>query len=494
MEDPILEERLESLKQDLEQMKQPSTWQDELHLKNVRPEREVWRPHNRAMRQKVEARLKTLGAIQAHLAQAGDAEDAEAAEIIQQAWHDYTRLYQDCQEIFRETLELIGGLALRDKYDDERLFIFADELIHVCAKTTLNQPSLTVPAQEEALSMTVGRIVRLRFPDWSIWTLPFVAHEFGHVVIEEKEGLRDLVADEVATLMQQEPIYRLLSDEDIEKAEERANGYKLCSTEEFAAILYDAFNVFPQTEDFQQGLAQLGREHLITLMASKITSYAHQIEELVADAFATYNMGPAYACSALLIRFNPALAYQDTLEHPGDAKRARVIIEMLKMLNQEEKGRSRASVGPYDAVIEELENIWGELLARARPEGELSGEAEAYLAELTGRIWQCFDDEYFIEGRYPKNYRDQEGWETARRWAELWSERLEERRRLEAPDVQTTSKLRDALNAAWCCRLDYPDRVREITDVTLELCEAIIEKRMTGGAQVVKRGSGPSRM
>lgn len=489
MEDLILEERLEALRQDLEQMKQPSIWQDELHLKNVRPEREVWLPHNRAMYQKVEARLRTLQTIQEHLAQARDAEDADAAGMIQQAWRDYTRLYQDSQEIFRETLELIGGLALRDKYDDDRLFIFADELIHVCAKSTFNQPALTVPAQEEALSMTVGRMVRLRFPDWSVWTLPFVAHEFGHVVIDEKEGVRRLVAEEVKTLMQQESIYQMLSAEDIEKAEDRADGYKLCTTEEFAGVLYDAFNVLPQTEDFQQGLAQLGREHLITLMASKITSYTHQIEELVADAFATYNMGPAYACSALLIRFNPALAHHDTLEHPGDAKRALVIIEMLKMLNSAEGGGSKSRVGPYEAVISTLGMTWSDLLVRAGPQGELGDEAKSYLAQLTARIWQGFDDEYFIEGRYPRNYRDLEGWEIANNWAERWSSCLEERKRLELPEVQTTSKLRDALNAAWCCRLDYPDRVREITDATLELCEAIIEKRSAGGSPDLKKGS-----
>src|SRR5262249_25398374 len=102
------------------------------------------------------------------------------------AWREYARIQQECQQIYQEALQLITGLVLRDHALDWGICNIADTLVKQCAGDTRNLEALTVPALQEALTHTLGYIIRLRFPEWSVWTLPLVVHEFGHVLLHEK--------------------------------------------------------------------------------------------------------------------------------------------------------------------------------------------------------------------------------------------------------------------------------------------------------------------
>lgn len=73
--------------------------------------------------------------------------------------------------------------------------------------------SLTIPARRDAAARTLARMVRLGFPEWTVWGVPLAAYEFGRVVVEhtpvdevyEKEiggtfqGLETVIADVFAT-------------------------------------------------------------------------------------------------------------------------------------------------------------------------------------------------------------------------------------------------------------------------------------------------------
>ena len=114
---------------------------------------------------------------------------------------------------------------------------------------------------------TVGRLVRLRCCEWTIWTLPLVAHEFGHIVIEESKE----ISNRIETISQA----HLLA-------------------------LQEAFGPGAKTEPLPRA----------------------ELEEYLADAYATYVMGPAFACAAILLRLNPLHLPAGTRE-PGLDLRAR---------------------------------------------------------------------------------------------------------------------------------------------------------------------------
>ena len=124
---------------------------------------------------------------------------------IGDAWARYVVVYERSQEeIFHECMDVLSGLAFPHKslcskdivfreQIDENIFRVAEELIADCGSAVFVWPSLIIPAPREALVKTVGRLVRLRCCEWTIWTLPLVAHEFGHIVIEESKEISNRI-------------------------------------------------------------------------------------------------------------------------------------------------------------------------------------------------------------------------------------------------------------------------------------------------------------
>lgn len=136
---------------------------------------------------KAEAKIEALDDLIKRIRAAEHGRDDAAARASRQdAWSQYVdrELYGESEKLFREYVDLLGGLALRDGGFDAGICRVADQLIQKCA-TALPEfawYSLTIPARREALETTMARIIRLGFPEWTIWTLPLAAHELGHVV------------------------------------------------------------------------------------------------------------------------------------------------------------------------------------------------------------------------------------------------------------------------------------------------------------------------
>lgn len=123
-----------------------------------------------------------------------------------------------CDEIFSEYVDLLGGIALRTgrfKADEgdiamSDLFLIADRLPETWPPITFSWRSLTVPARIERNRETVAGVLRIGFPEWTIWALPLLQHEFGHVFTRWKRNLGTsapascsdaVLADALATLV-----------------------------------------------------------------------------------------------------------------------------------------------------------------------------------------------------------------------------------------------------------------------------------------------------
>jgi hypothetical protein len=89
--------------------------------------------------------------------------------------------------VFDESIELLGGIALRDTRLDADICELADALVGPIRASGFC-PSV-IPGSVSSLMMTVDSIIRLRFPEWTVWALPFAAHEFWRVSVQREFDL-----------------------------------------------------------------------------------------------------------------------------------------------------------------------------------------------------------------------------------------------------------------------------------------------------------------
>ena len=150
---------------------------------------------------KASASVSKLEKIQKTLEDAEKAEgmgDSEkAANLMKAAWDEYAhKLELDSQPVLTEYVEFLGGLALRHTGLDAGICQIADELISTVDRIErAGFGPLTIPARYEAVTAEVARIIRFGYPEWTIWALPLVAHQFGHLVVSNRE-LQDFIGQQ----------------------------------------------------------------------------------------------------------------------------------------------------------------------------------------------------------------------------------------------------------------------------------------------------------
>jgi hypothetical protein len=232
----MLQLRIDALSQHLDQAEDPSGWKQLLELPKFNVDDKLWLFAIEKIHAEAAELKEELATLNQELQGNGKTES--------EGWAAYARVQAASEDIFRECLDLLGGLALRDRIQDERICRIADDYIKELANDTGRSQSFSIPGLEVRLSSTLRRVVTMQFPEWTLWTLPLVAHEYAHVVIEES-GLRTF-AD---TLTQ-------------ERAADPAN---------------------------RDGAHR-------------------RVRIALADALATLLAGPAYAYAALLLRLNPLRA------------------------------------------------------------------------------------------------------------------------------------------------------------------------------------------
>jgi hypothetical protein len=123
----------------------------------------------------------------------------------------------EIEKFFREYVDLLRGIALRSAGFTEQdgqlgdIFLIADMLPRLWGRVDgWEWGSLAVPSYSELNHTSEAMMLRLGFPEWTIWALPFVQNEFGHVYVA-KGRLADssdgsvhdatLLADALATVV-----------------------------------------------------------------------------------------------------------------------------------------------------------------------------------------------------------------------------------------------------------------------------------------------------
>jgi len=360
-------------------------------------------------------------------------------EVLTTAWMHYDTHFQKSQDILRECFEIIGTLAIRNSGLDEQVLAIADELVGECLvlSTHYSHYYLLVPGVAAAFSKAVSRILRLRFPEWTIWHLPLVAHELGHVIVTGKLEEDELMEAEMFWTMKPDFVKR-------EEALLALAGWQIQLTE--------------------------GK-----VSAAELERWAKgRVHEFYADAFATYTMGPAYACSAILLRLDPSAQAHEGI--PSDAQRVHVILSMLRWMSKEE-----GMTLPYHNIADVLQTRWDQAMARVACPARPTPECEAALTTLA---------EGFGENRNllrePARYS---GHSRATELGNTWRKEMKARQPLSRPEWSAENKLRDVLNTTWALRLEVSEilgpkdisepirELQEIHDAGRKLCKSIIAAR-----------------
>jgi hypothetical protein len=210
-------------------------------------------------------------------------------------WKDLEKIEADCEDVFGETLAFLGGIYLRDAKLDQAMCQIADGLCsYLSEKTQIHDGLLTIPAQQDSFT-GLTNLIRMRFPDFSLWGLPIMGHEFGHYLVNERAGIS------------------------------------------FPYLFSDI----------------LGSENLA---GSKGDPNWLILDEQFADLFAVYALGPAYACSCILLEFDPRQALLAQVGHPSYAERAFFMLAALQKLQEGD------NTGPFDWVISQLSADWTQAL------------------------------------------------------------------------------------------------------------------------------------
>ena len=144
---------------------------------------------------------------------------------------------------------------------------------------------------------------------------------------------------------------------------------------------------------------------------------AKLLEEHFADIFATYALGPAFACTMILHRFDPLNAHP-VIEwtHPGDAKRVYCILETLRKMED-----SRGWGGWLPWVDEKVRKPWEASLAAVDQRRDLDWKVLDELDRWLEKVLGLFESEIFFVKYGNKEYADRgEGWPVAQKWSSDW--------------------------------------------------------------------------
>src|SRR5262249_25101640 len=133
--------------------------------------------------------LKRLGALEKQVQQATD---------LNTSWERFQTIRCECEQTLHECLAFIEGALARTGGIDAGLCRLGDAMLYELSRETgIAWNRFTILADGEFFAGLSG-IIRLRFADVSLWSLPICAHEFGHFIGQEMKDttLSDMIARE----------------------------------------------------------------------------------------------------------------------------------------------------------------------------------------------------------------------------------------------------------------------------------------------------------
>src|ERR1043166_6902093 len=266
--------------------------------------------------------------LEKHKAELRKLRDAVAdGDALETSWGSLADFRKDYRDFFQECLGLLGGSLIRERKLDGGLCEIADALLRDIGERTIPWSGFCVLAEGNFYTET-SEVVRLPFHDRSVWSLPVAAHELGHYVGPRIKDGND------------EPLFK-------------------------AAL------------EVRKGLA--GPEE------GDLKRLERHYHEFLADLFALYTLGPAYACACLLLRFSPAdrvrvgeqrgpAVCEDGETHPSPARRADPMPLALTQLEKARYDGGSRAVGLRDD------------LKKGTPPQEACGD-EDRIADVLNAAW-----------------------------------------------------------------------------------------------------------
>ena len=220
-----------------------------------------------------------LGEVQALEIERGPDDDG-----LREQWTAFSGLAERAsQTLFRDYVEVASGVTLRGTGLDEQFCAMADHLGDSWSTVVDLSDGFAIPAGAEAEPLQ--RIIRLGFPEWTIWSLPLFAHVFGQRLVGDRRVLQNAAARVV-------------------DRRKRAAGQK-------------------------------GRD--LQALAARVQTY-------MADACATAVMGPAYACAGLLLKLDPTRDSSPGKKVASDRTRSEVILATIDRLGGADLGTATGEV------------------------------------------------------------------------------------------------------------------------------------------------------
>lgn len=274
---------------------------------------EPWRHEHFSseFRQEVGKRLRSYFQ-ERHVDLDGILDDLAAGKPLDQCWGRLRSVRTQNEKTLRESLAFLAGLLVRGARLDAGFCAVVEGLLGELADALPPQISWA-----KGVILDVGdsftpmsSIIRTRFPEFTVWALPIVGHEVGHVVMQE---LRRLNPDA------------------------RSHTYPLVELAAKHSEAYVRAGKKPPCGGAGAPAKALGDTF---------------VRELFGDFFAVYALGASYACSALLVRFVPWEANLRDSAHPPQVERAHLIVRTL-----------RDAHGGFGNVADILEETWNQLLS-----------------------------------------------------------------------------------------------------------------------------------
>jgi hypothetical protein len=331
------------------------------------------------------------------------------------AWDEYPKLDRTTMDIFRECLACLGGRFMRNRRLENDLCRYADDLFN---RWGMRYKTRAFPTAEDALRINFRRIIRLRLPG-SIWAIPYLAHEYGHFIIED----------------QNRPKIQNRKNEEIQRA--------LDNDSEIRAL--------PESQ--------------------RRSAAGDLVDEVIADVFGVFLLGPSYACSALMLKLDPRPKEAQLPAISVDIKRAWAI---LFMLEKDVLGLEPQVPESLRKLVSWLRGGW----VRAQANSGAGDRGDEYLRDVVKNAADILKD------TWPEGYdynRPNGGWPRVHEWANA----------LAGPDRKVpkveSGSLADAFNASWLARYlesitttpanwglePAVKELNKLTKVSLELYDAV---------------------
>ena len=386
---------------------------------------------------------------------------------LEYSWQTYLGIKQTVRRVFSQCLDYIGGIAVRKWGLEEQICDIAETLVDRHLNQGASWVSVTIMGEDrlpDEVAQTT-QIIRLPFPEWDIWSLPFTAYEFGRWILGEKyiEGLSDFLTN------QQKGLDHMIHDDVKTLIDAGAIAESDVQNDEIQ-------NLAPDIQDLRQSFLQ--GDDVSVRLTEKLSQHEAYLKEFFADAFGTYFLGPAYVYARVCLRLDPMTAADDKPLEPSLARRIDVMLGVLRKMNKLRKGEDEYAAGVYAAELKILQELWEKTIQMTRP---------GYAMEFNyGKPYDGWAEILYskLEETYDRVGFNHNNWTAAESLGKALMTR-------EAKlDADTTLPV--VLNAAWYARVRKPGEIDLVEKQARNLMNSILKRLAEEEISLASRAkSGP---